>query len=124
MPMIIILENQKLIELKKRIFEINPLCKVNAIREYYTPDNASHIISSNLDYVIDAIDKKNQKNSSDKLFVKKGIFPLLLAVESCEMKKLTASQIRNHFDLGESDNDPLLSQMRKQLRRDLGLKEE
>ena len=35
--------------------------------------------------------------------------------------KTDPSQIRI-TDLGESYNDPLLSQMRKQLRRDLGLK--
>lgn len=106
--------------LKKRIFEINPLCKVNAIREYYTPDNASHIISSNLDYVIDAIDKKNQKIHLIN-FCKKMNIPIITCGGAGG--KTDPSQIRI-TDLGESYNDPLLSQMRKQLRRDLGLKKE
>ena len=46
--------------LKGKSFEINSSCKVNAIREYYTAENANHIISNDLDYVIDAIDKKSK----------------------------------------------------------------
>ena len=106
--------------LKERVFEINSSCKVNAIREYYTAENANHIISNDLDYVIDAIDKKNQKihliNHCKKINI-----PIITCGGAGG--KTDPSQIKI-ADLGESYNDPLLFQMRKQLRRDLGLEKD
>lgn len=47
--------------LKKRILEINPLCKVNAIFEKFTTENSDKILNDKIDFVVDAIDNLENK---------------------------------------------------------------
>ncbi|MGN0748162.1 MAG: ThiF family adenylyltransferase [Christensenellales bacterium] len=47
--------------LKKRILEINPLCKVNAIFEKFTVENLDKILNDKIDFVVDAIDNLENK---------------------------------------------------------------
>ncbi len=47
--------------LKKRILEINPLCKVNAIFEKFTAENSDKILNDKIDFVVDAIDNLENK---------------------------------------------------------------
>ncbi len=47
--------------LKKRILEINPLCKVNAIFEKFTVENSDKILNDKIDFVVDAIDNLENK---------------------------------------------------------------
>lgn len=44
-----------------RIHDINPECKVNAIRAFFTPETAAEFDFSQFDYVIDAIDTVSGK---------------------------------------------------------------
>ena len=106
--------------LTERIHLINPECKVEPNREFYTPENADRLISKNLSYVIDAIDKKNTKIHMINYCLKNDI-PIILsggAGGKSDPNKIKIS------DLGDSINDPLLAQIRKQLRRDLNLPKE
>ena len=48
-------------QLAERIKLINPSCIVHAQRAFYTPENANELILPNMNYVIDAIDRKNTK---------------------------------------------------------------
>ena len=59
--------------LKERVFEINSSCKVNAIREYYTAENANHIISNGGKAVFHKLDVSN---SSEIETVIKKIFDI------------------------------------------------
>ena len=47
--------------LKKRILEINPLCKVNAIFEKFMAENSDKILNDKIDFVVDAIDNLENK---------------------------------------------------------------
>lgn len=47
--------------MKKRIMEINPSCKVNSIFEKFTSQNANKILDGKIDFVVDAIDKLENK---------------------------------------------------------------
>lgn len=47
--------------LKKRILEINPLCKVNSIFEKFTAENSDKILNDKIDFVVDAIDNLENK---------------------------------------------------------------
>lgn len=53
--------NSKVEEAKKRINKINPNIKINAIQTYISKDNINEYITSDLDYVIDAIDSIESK---------------------------------------------------------------
>lgn len=104
----------------ERIKRINPDCEIIPIREYYTPDNAENIIKNDSDYVIDAIDRKNQKIHLIN-FCKKIKIPIITCGGAGGKTDPTQIKIS---DLGESFNDPLLAQMRKQLRKDFNLDKE
>lgn len=48
--------------MKRRILDINPMCKVNAIEIFITPDNIAEILDNfSPDFVIDAIDSVSPK---------------------------------------------------------------
>ena len=51
----------KVDHLAERIKLINPSCIVHAQRAFYTPENADELILPNMNYVLDAIDRKNTK---------------------------------------------------------------
>lgn len=101
--------------LKERIQLINPECKVNAIREFYTDKNADTLITSDLSYVVDAIDRKNAKIH---LITKCRQLNVPVIVSGGAGGRVDPSQIRA-TDLRDSHNDPLLASIRKQLRKNL-----
>ena len=103
--------------LSKRISLINPECNVNPIRDYYTKDNAHKIIDNHASYVVDAIDRKNTKIHLLN-YCKKNNLPIITCGGAGGKTDPSCIKI---CDLGESDNDPLLAQIRKQLRRDFNL---
>lgn len=47
--------------MKDRILNINPLCDVNIIEDFYLPENANQIDLSQYNYVVDAIDTITSK---------------------------------------------------------------
>ncbi len=104
--------------LSERIHLINPQCNVSPIREFYTDQNADELITGNLAYVVDAIDRKNAKIHLITHCKQLGV-PVI--VSGGAGGRIDPAQIRL-ADLRDSYNDPLLAQIRKQLRRNLGMR--
>ena len=103
--------------LAERIQLINPECRVNAIREFYTEKNADELLAPDLSYVVDAIDRKNAKIHLITHCKKTGI-PVIVAGGAGG--RIDPSKIRT-MDLRDSFNDPLLAHIRKPIRRSLGI---
>jgi tRNA A37 threonylcarbamoyladenosine dehydratase len=104
--------------LAERIGLINPECSVTPIREFYTDENADELIKPGLSYVVDAIDRKKAKIHLITQCKKIGI-PVM--VSGGAGGRVDPAQVRT-TDLRDSYNDPLLASIRKQLRRNLGLR--
>ncbi|MBN2161964.1 MAG: tRNA threonylcarbamoyladenosine dehydratase [Pontiellaceae bacterium] len=104
--------------LAERIRLINPECAVTAIREFYSDRNADELIQPGLSYVVDAIDKKNAKIH---LITHCRQLDIPVIVSGGAGGRVDPSQIRV-TDLRDSYNDPLLASIRKQLRRNLGMR--
>ncbi len=45
----------------QRIHDINPQCQIIPVQEFYLPENAEHLLNTDFDYVIDAIDTVSAK---------------------------------------------------------------
>lgn len=103
--------------LAERIHHINPECKINAIREFYSDKNADELITTDLSYVVDAIDRKNAKIHLITQCKQVGV-PII--VSGGAGGRVDPAQIRT-TDLRDSYNDPLLAHVRKPLRRNLGM---
>lgn len=101
--------------LAERIHLINPECDVTPLREYYSDENADRLITAELSYVVDAIDRKTAKIHLITQCRKVGI-PVI--VSGGAGGRVDPSQIRT-ADLRDSYNDPLLAAIRKPLRRNL-----
>ena len=101
--------------LAERIHLINPECTVNALREFYTDKNADELITPDLSYVVDAIDRKNAKIHLITQCTQMGV-PVI--VSGGAGGRVDPSQIRT-TDLRDSYNDPLLASIRKQLRKNI-----
>lgn len=104
--------------LAERIHLINPECAVTPIREFYTDQNADQLITGQLSYVVDAIDRKNAKIHLITHCRQLGV-PVI--VSGGAGGRVDPTQVRT-TDLRDSYNDPLLAQIRKQLRRNLGMR--
>jgi tRNA threonylcarbamoyladenosine dehydratase len=98
---------------KERIQKINPECEVNAIVDFFTIETKDTILAPHYDYVIDGIDSMRNK--------------CLLALE-CKLRELplittggAGGKINPGLiqiaDLNKTFNDPLLAQMRNNLKR-------
>ncbi len=57
--------------MKQRINEINPLIKVNIVEDFCTPDLTEKILSSQIDFVVDAIDSVKSKVELIECCIKK-----------------------------------------------------
>jgi tRNA threonylcarbamoyladenosine dehydratase len=106
----------KVTVLAERARLINPLCRVEAVQEFFTASSAETLLKPDFDFVIDAIDNMTNKAR------------LIAACRDRGLRCLTAGaaggrrdpmQIRVG-DLGDAENDLLLRQVRKKLRRDFG----
>ena len=101
--------------LAERIHLINPECTVHAVREFYTDKNADALVTSDLSYVVDAIDKKNAKIH---LITQCKTMGIPVIVSGGAGGRIDPSQIRT-ADLRDSYNDALLASIRKQLRKNI-----
>ena len=62
--------------MRARVYEINPLCKVNVRREFYFPEDMPALLcteSAHYDYVVDAIDSVNCKFALVHTALQKGL---------------------------------------------------
>jgi len=104
----------KVIALKHRILDINPHCQVNIIEDFIQKDNLTQIIPQNSHYILDCIDNAKIK-SALIAWCKQQNMPLI--VSGSAGGKINPQNIRI-TDLRDSEYDPLLSRIRKQLKTD------
>jgi len=98
----------------ERIKQINPECVVNCIEDFVTNDNLSDFLSKGYDYVIDAIDSVKVK-SAIIAFCKRNKVPIVTIGGAGGQTDPSQIQLT---DLSKTYQDPLLSKVRNQLRRD------
>lgn len=102
--------------LAERVAAINPECRVQKAQEFFTETTAVRLLEPAFDYVVDAIDNMTNKARLIAACRDRGI--QCVTVGAAGGRK-DAMQIRTG-DLGEAENDLLLRQVRKKLRRDFG----
>lgn len=98
----------------ERVKDINPECKLHLIEDFVTLDNLKELISKDYDYVIDAIDSVNIKTAIIA-HCKRQKIPLITIGGAGGQTDPTQIQIT---DLSKTYQDPLLSKVRNQLRRE------
>jgi tRNA A37 threonylcarbamoyladenosine dehydratase len=97
----------------ERILQINPDCKVHSVEDFITTDNLAELISTDIDYVIDAIDSIPAKAA------------LLAHCKRQKIKVITTGGAGGQIDptqilisdLSKTIQDPLAAKLRNQLRR-------
>ncbi len=97
-----------------RIKQINPYCEVNVIEDFVTADNLSTLITSELDYVFDAIDSVDIKTKLIA-FCKRYKIPIITiggAGGQVDPSKIAITDLSNTYQ------DPLLAKVKSQLRRE------
>lgn len=96
---------------KNRILDINPDCKVTAIKEFF--DETSTIVLTEYDYIIDAIDSVKSKLFLAEMAVKNNIkiISSMGTGNKLEPKKLTVC------DISKTSYCPLAKKMRTELRK-------
>lgn len=105
--------------LQQRLLDINPHCKVEAVLDFISADNACELLESGFDVVIDAIDGADDKCAVVLECDRLGI-PLV--VVGGAGGKSDPTQVRT-ADLAHTTNDKLLLNVRRRLRREYGYPE-
>jgi tRNA threonylcarbamoyladenosine dehydratase len=106
----------KVTVLAERARLINPACRIEAIQEFFTAASAEALLAPPFDFVIDAIDNMTNKARLIAACRERGRHCLTVGAAGGRRDPM---QIRVG-DLGEAENDLLLRQVRKKLRRDFG----
>ena len=105
---------KKVDAMKKRIFDINPDCTVNALPIFYSADTDEEIDFFDFDYVVDAIDTVKSKI----LIVKKSHAMGVKVISSMGAgNKLDPTRFRV-TDISKTHGDPLARAVRQSLRRE------
>jgi tRNA threonylcarbamoyladenosine dehydratase len=104
----------KVAVMAQRIRTINPDCVVHQIEDFVTADNVRELISTELDYVVDAIDSIKAKVAL-LAHCKRNKIKLISTGGAGGQTDPTQIQIA---DLSQTVNDPLLAKVRNSLRRD------
>jgi len=100
--------------MKNRILDINPKAKVEAIKEFFSAENAESFLGKKPHYVVDAIDTVSGKVALAKECIKRDI-PLISSMGAGN--RLSAE---NYIitDLSKTSGDPLAKAVRKLLRKE------
>jgi tRNA A37 threonylcarbamoyladenosine dehydratase len=106
----------KVTVLAERIAAINPECRVETVQEFFTESTAERLLSQPFDYVVDAIDNMTNKARLITACRDRGLRCITVGAAGGRQDPM---QIRTG-DLGDAENDLLLRQVRKKLRRDFG----
>ena len=96
-----------------RVREINPACEVEIIDDFLSPENIGDYLSTNFDYVIDAIDQVKTK-AAMIAFCKRHKIPLITIGGAGGQTDPSKIQIA---DLSRTIQDPLLAKVRNLLRK-------
>ncbi|MBK8283905.1 MAG: tRNA threonylcarbamoyladenosine dehydratase [Ahniella sp.] len=102
--------------LAARLREINPAIVVNVVEEFLTPSNMERLISPPVDFVLDACDAFRVKVEL-AVFCRRRKIPLLMSGSAGGRADPTKITIR---DLARTEQDALLSLIRKKLRDEFG----
>jgi len=105
--------HSKVEAMKARVLDINPGIKVQAVKEFYSAENADSFLTPDVTYVVDAIDTVSGKVSLVVECRKRGI-PIICCMGAGN--KLDPSAFRV-ADLSETQVCPLAKAMRKLLRK-------
>ena len=99
--------------LAERVRDINPSCRVRAIRMFYLPENADTVEFTQYDYVIDCIDTVTAKLDLIQRCTALNV-PIISAMGSGNKLDPTAFVVT---DLAKTEGCPLARVMRKELRK-------
>ena len=100
----------------QRIAAINPLCRVECIEDFVTPDNLASMLDRGFDYVIDAIDQVRTK-AAMIAWCRSNAIPLVTAGGAGGQIDPTRIDVA---DLARTVQDPLLAKVRSRLRKEYG----
>ncbi|TCS36209.1 tRNA A37 threonylcarbamoyladenosine dehydratase [Paucimonas lemoignei] len=104
----------KVTALAERIAQINPYCQVTEVEDFITPDNLDEMIGSRkFDYIVDAIDNVRAKTALIAYCREHGIRLITIGGAGGQIDP-TKIEIR---DLSRTEQEPLLSKVRKRLRQ-------
>lgn len=106
----------KVTALAERCRAINPAIVVHEVEDFVTPENLAELISPAFDYVVDAIDQMRTKTALIAYCRSAGI-PLITTGAAGGQIDVTRITID---DLARTIQDPLLSKVRAQLRKEHG----
>ena len=106
----------KIDAMRERIGQIHPSCQVDAIDDFVSPDNWPQCLPARPNAVIDACDQVRAKQAMAAWALREGV--LLVTVGAAGGKR-QAHQVELG-DLAEVTHDPLLAQLRYQLRKHHG----
>jgi tRNA A37 threonylcarbamoyladenosine dehydratase len=106
----------KVAVLAERVRAINPGCRITAVTEFFTAQNAERLLAPRFDWLVDAIDGMSNKALLIASCVARAQ-PLLTVGGAGGRRDATRIRVG---DLGESQGDDLLRLVRKKLRRDHG----
>lgn len=110
----------KVEELAKRVVAINPGCRVTGRTEFFNDKTSGAILADAFDYVVDAIDNVSNKALLIATCWERGI-PVITSGAAGGRREGTRVEVA---DLAKATNDPLLSKVRAQLRREYGFPRE
>ena len=102
--------------LAERVEDINPVCRVECVEAFVTPENTAELLSRGYDHVIDCIDNFRAKAA---LIAHCRRNRLGLVTIGGAGGQVDPTRIRVS-DLARSAQDPLLARVRKLLRQDYG----
>ena len=106
----------KIDAMRERIGQIHPSCQVDTIDDFVSPDNWPQCLPARPNAVIDACDQVRAKQAMAAWALREGV--LLVTVGAAGGKR-QAHQVELG-DLAEVTHDPLLAQLRYQLRKHHG----
>ncbi len=106
----------KVLAMRDRIAQINPVCQVHCIEEFVEPGNWPGLLPAGVDGVIDACDQVRAKTAMAAWALRDKIS--FIAVGAAGGKRL-AHKV-DIEDLSATTHDPLLAQLRYRLRKEYG----
>lgn len=102
--------------LADRVRLINPECRVEAVGQFFTASTAEELLAPAFSFVVDAIDKLTNKCTLISACRNRGL-PIITVGGAGGKRDGTLVRVR---DLAHTEQDELLRQVRKKLRREHG----
>lgn len=102
--------------MKERILNINPDCKVEALRECYTAEKREQLIRDDYAYIVDAIDMISAKVDLIHTAIQRRI-PIISSMGAGNKMDPTCFKV---VDISKTHTDPMAKAVRKQL-KELGI---